>query len=185
MINLFSIPFILLYAVLFGATMKIADLLDEHGLKWFKGSTILFGILWGGFGALLILSNNLMANLFMALLLQWILRYRIDYLNHGIGTAIMIIAFIALPNFAVDWLLFLGIFVIFSVFGLLDDAADRGQIKGCAGKMFKLNLHRYIVPLFLILINTSYLLILPVIYLHFIFYIITGYYGMKIKRQKP
>ena len=43
--NLFSIPMILLFALLYGVTMKIADLLNEHGFKWFKGSAIIFGLL--------------------------------------------------------------------------------------------------------------------------------------------
>ena len=51
MIDLFSLPIILIFAALYGITMKIADLLDEHGLKWFKGSAIIFGILWGLFGS--------------------------------------------------------------------------------------------------------------------------------------
>lgn len=45
MIDLFSIPMIVLYAVLYGLTMKVADLSDEHGLKWFEGSAIIFGFL--------------------------------------------------------------------------------------------------------------------------------------------
>ena len=46
MIDLFSPFFVVIYAILFGITMKIADLLDEHGLKSFKGADILFGFLW-------------------------------------------------------------------------------------------------------------------------------------------
>ncbi len=80
--NLFSNPMILLYALLFAITMKVADLFDEHGLKWFKGSTILFGFLWGGFGALLVLSNNTIANIMLAMSLAFLVRNRLDYLNH-------------------------------------------------------------------------------------------------------
>ena len=69
--NLFSIPMIILYAILFGSTMKIADLLGEHGLRWFKGSALLFGILFGSFGALMILSNNFLAHFFIAMLIQY------------------------------------------------------------------------------------------------------------------
>ena len=101
--TLFSVPMLLVYSVLFGLTMKIADLLDEHGLKLFKGSALLFGILWGGFGAMMILGNNILANFFLALLIHWILRYRIDHLNHGVAASIMLIVFLYnLPNFAIN-----------------------------------------------------------------------------------
>ena len=92
--NLFSIPMIILYALLYGITMKIADLFNEHGLKWFKGSKILFGLLWGAFGALLILSNNTIANIMLAMNLAFIIRNRLDYINHQIAASIIIISFL-------------------------------------------------------------------------------------------
>ncbi len=52
--DLFSLLLVLIFASLYGVTMKVADLLNEHGLKLFRGSAILFGILWGFFGALLV-----------------------------------------------------------------------------------------------------------------------------------
>jgi len=52
-------PFTLIYAVLFGITMKIADLHNEHKLKSFKGAGVFFGFIWGILGILLILSNNI------------------------------------------------------------------------------------------------------------------------------
>ncbi|MFT4311377.1 MAG: hypothetical protein ACMXX7_02015 [Candidatus Woesearchaeota archaeon] len=42
-----TIPLLLINSFLFGFFTKLADLLDEHGLKMFKGADILFGILWG------------------------------------------------------------------------------------------------------------------------------------------
>jgi hypothetical protein len=91
---LFSLPLIVLYAILFGSTMKIADLLGEHGLKWVKGSTLLLGIIFGSFGAMLILSSNILANFFIAMLIHWTLRYRIDSLEHGFAGAIMFSTFV-------------------------------------------------------------------------------------------
>ena len=44
----------LLVAALHGATMKLADLFDEHEMYWFAGDDIAFGFLWGISGALLV-----------------------------------------------------------------------------------------------------------------------------------
>lgn len=168
---LFSTPVLLMYVLLFGATLKIADLLDEHGLKLFRGSALLFGILWGTFGALLILGNNLLANFFLALLIHWILRYRIDYLNHGIGASIMLLLFLYnLPHFTVDWLIFLVIFIMYSLHGLLNDMADRKEIGGIFAKYFRLNSHYFTIPIILTIINSAYWIVLAASALHVISY---------------
>lgn len=119
MIDFFITPFIILYAILCGVTMKIADLLDEHGLKWFKGSRIIFGILWGVFGALLVLSHNTIANIILAMNIAFIIRNRLDYLNHQIAASIIIISFLFFASFQ-PWL-FLTFFFIFLIFGSLRD----------------------------------------------------------------
>lgn len=181
---LFSTPLLLIYAVLFGTTMKMADLLDEHGLRLFKGSALLFGILWGGFGALMILGNTFVANFFIAMLIHWILRYRIDYLNHGTAASIMLIAFLYnLPSFTIDWLLFLVIFIGYSAHGLLNDAADRKEIRGIFAKYFKSNLHYITIPLILTMINPLYWIVLAISVLHIVSYEVTKHLGMKYAKS--
>lgn len=176
----FSTSMLLIYAVLFGITLKIADLLDEHGLKLFRGSALLFGILWGTFGALSILGNSLLANFFLALLIHWILRYRIDYLNHGIGASIILLLFLYnLPNFTVDWLLFLVIFITYSLHGLLNDMADRGEIRGIFAKYFRSNSHYFTIPAILAIINPAYWIVLAASALHVISYEATKYIAEK------
>jgi hypothetical protein len=181
--NIYSI---LILSILFGITVKIADLLDEHGLKWFRGSTILFGVLWGFIGGLLILSNNIMANFFIAILLHWILRYRIDYLNHGIAASIMFIIFIwNLPNFVSNWLIILLIFIPYSLFGAINDYIDRHKIKGNLAKIIQFRMDTFIFPLILTIINIEYWIILASSILQVVFYMATTHYGMKIiKTQK-
>ncbi len=110
---------IILYALLFGITMKVADLFDEHGLKWFKGSAILFGFLWGGFGALLVLSNNTIANIMLAMSLAFLVRNRLEYLNHQIAVSIIVISFLFSSVF--NPILFLSFYAIFVIFGSLRD----------------------------------------------------------------
>jgi len=117
--NLFSIPMIILYALLYGITMKIADLLDEHGLKWFKGSAILFGFLWGIFGALLVLSNNIIANIMLAMNLAFVIRNRLNYINHQIAASIIIVSFLFSAVF--NPILFISFYAIFLIFGSLRD----------------------------------------------------------------
>lgn len=122
MVDLFSLPMILLYAVLYGVTMKVADLLDEHGLKLFKGSKIIFGILWGLFGALLVVSDVQIANIVLAIILSFIIRLRIDYRNHAIATVIIIISFLLYSTFEpVPFFVFL---IVFLIAGSLKDLID-------------------------------------------------------------
>ena len=121
--NLFTTPLIIFYGILCAITMKIADLFNEHRLKeWFKGSAILFGILWGLFGVLLVLSNVYVANILLAMVIAFIIRNRLDYINHQIAATIIIISFLFFAIFN-PWL-FLIFFFIFLIFGSLKDYVD-------------------------------------------------------------
>lgn len=114
-----SIFLIIIFAVLYGVFMKIADLLNEHGLKWFKGSAVLFGFLFGIFGALLVLGNNLIGNIMLAMVICMILRNRLDYLNHRIAASIIIIVF--LFSSVLTPILFISFYATFLIFGALRD----------------------------------------------------------------
>lgn len=115
----FSLSALLIYATLLGATMKIADLLDEHGLKWFPGDKLLFGILWGFFGILLILARADIANILLARILVYIPRKRLDYFNHTMAALMIIITFLWKASFIPQ--LFFIFFSIFLIFGFLRD----------------------------------------------------------------
>ena len=117
MINTLNLIFV--YAVLYGLTQKIADLFNEHGLKWFRGSGLIFGILWGVFGFLLVLSNNLVANVILAMNLAYLVRGLLDYPNHQIAATIIFIAFLLFTEF--NPFLFFGFFFIFVIFGKIKD----------------------------------------------------------------
>ena len=119
---LFSIPMIILYALLYGITMKIADLLNEHGLKWFKGSATIFGFLWGILGVLLVFSNNTIAIIMLAMNLAFIIRNRLDYINHQIAASIIIISFLFSSTF--EPTLFIIFYLVFLIFGSLKDYVD-------------------------------------------------------------
>ena len=183
MINLFSPLLIVIYAVLFGITMKIADLLDEHGLKWFKGSTILFGFFWGGFGALIILSNNILANIYLAIILAFVLRYRIDFLNHGIATTIMFLTFLSTQT--INWNIFLIFFISFATFGLIHDYLENKKFKeNILKKLSDLRTQYYLIPLIYSIITGTWIVFFTVS-LNMLSYEITLRQGMKIiKKQK-
>lgn len=144
MVDLFSLPLILLYAALFGVTMKIADLFDEHEMRLFKGDAITFGFLWGFFGILLILSRPDIANVTLAMILAFIVRMRIDYRNHAIATAMIIIAFMLKSTF--DVTLFSIFFTTFVIFGGLRDYL--GDVRQKKDWIYKINepAWYYVIP---------------------------------------
>ncbi|MDB5260625.1 MAG: hypothetical protein JWN37_856 [Candidatus Nomurabacteria bacterium] len=119
-IYLSSIPILITLSLLYGSSMKMADLFNEHGVReWFKGAIIMMGILWGLFGALLIISNIYVANLVMAMVLAFIVRMRIDYWNHAIATVIIIITFLFTQT--IEPTSFITFFLVFSIFGAMKD----------------------------------------------------------------
>lgn len=123
MLEVLASPLVIVFvAVLYGTTMKIADLLDEHGLKLFKGSPVLFGVLWGLFGVFLVLGNNVVANVVLAMNIAFIIRRRLDYINHQIAASIVLIVFLMTASF--DFYLFGAFYIIFLVFGSLKDYVD-------------------------------------------------------------
>jgi len=146
--NLFSFLMIILYALLYGITMKVADLLDEHGLKWFKGSAIFFGFLWGIFGVLLVLSNSTIAIIMLAMNLAFITRNRLDYINHQIAASIIIISFLFSSTF--NPILFVIFYFVFLIFGSLKDYVD-DILKKKSGILVSLNeaMLYYPIPTFI------------------------------------
>lgn len=69
-----------------GITMKTADLCDEHGCHFFRGDRIIFGLLWGLAAIALIRVDNALSVIWIAIVLSFIARTKIDYTNHGIAT---------------------------------------------------------------------------------------------------
>lgn len=169
--TLFILPLALIYAALYGVTMKVADLLDEHGLKWFKGSALLFGLLWGGFGALLILSDNIIANIIVAMNIAFIIRNRLDYLNHQVASSIIIIAFLFSATF--EPMVFIIFYAIFLTFGTSKDYVD-DVLKKENGLLVMLNdaMLYYPIPAFI------YCLMYGNWIVFYVFTIYTGYYDL-------
>lgn len=102
--------------------MKLADLLDEHGLHLFKGDALIFGILWGMFGALLVSINLPLANILLAMNLAFLLRGSLDYINHRVAATIIFITF-ALTS-SIDIRLFAISLAVFTLAGILEDKSQ-------------------------------------------------------------
>ena len=175
MADLFSLSIILIFAALYGITMKIADLLDEHGLKWFKGSTTIFGILWGLFGALLVASNVQVANVLLAMILAFIFRMRIDYKNHAIATVIIIASFLVYSSFEpLTFFIFLANFIIF---GSLKDVMDDYFKRSDWLQKFTESGWYYVIPTLIFAYFTSAWIVFYVFTTYIVFYDIVKYVG--------
>lgn len=104
---------------LFAITMKIADLLDEHGLKWFRHADILFGVLWGFFGIILVLADLVVANIIMAMMIGFVIRKRLDYLNHIIAFTMITAAFFMWSQ--IDVYIYFPFLLVIVTLGLIKD----------------------------------------------------------------
>jgi len=141
-------------AFVFGMSTKFADLLDEHGLVWFKGADILFGFIWGILFCFQ-LFDNIFASFYLALLFHWIVRGKIDYPNHRIATIIILITTLfILPE--LDWLLFGVIFFVFISMGLLNDNNLMRKIVFSKYNLFVI----LVLVLLSLLVNNLYWLVL-------------------------
>lgn len=108
-----------LIAIFHGVSMKIADLLDEHGMTSFKGASVYYGILWGGFASLWVVVDVHLANAMLATVLAFLIRMRLDYRNHAIAATILIITFISISNIIPGE--FILLFSGFALLGLTKD----------------------------------------------------------------
>ncbi|PIN76224.1 hypothetical protein COV18_00290 [Candidatus Woesearchaeota archaeon CG10_big_fil_rev_8_21_14_0_10_37_12] len=175
-----SFPAILLYSILFGVTMKLADCFNEHGFKWFKGDAILFGVLFGLFGGLLIYSNQFLTNLYLALLLVNVLRFRIDYFNHGIAGTIMFLSFLLVMNNFV-WTHFLYFFLTFAIFGLmLNVILPKIKSEGFIKKIFELRFFYFLFTLLFSIYTQEWLVFISMT-LFQTSYDLTVYFSKKSK----
>lgn len=111
--------FVIVFSCLFAVTMKIADMLDEHGLYMFKGAKILFGILWGLFGSLIILFDVDTANAIFAMMLGYVVRHRLDQVNHIIAFTMIVLSFFMFSSTKNNMLLIF--WVAFVVLGKVKD----------------------------------------------------------------
>lgn len=151
---------IFLFAVasfLFGFTTDFADLLDEHGLKWFKFSDITFGVLWGLFGVYIIFTSVSAGLFVIALVLYWLYRGKLDYPNHALaGVMIFLSAFLFFSNNKISLAYVLIPFVAL-VFSWKLGVYVKLNHKSWGNLKIVILIRHFIAPLFLsILLNSFY-----------------------------
>lgn len=84
---------LIICSFILGLTAKYADLVNEHGLKeHFRGAGILSGYLWGLCGVGIILSSPLASLTYVAHILYWFWRVKLEYSNHAIAGVIMLLS---------------------------------------------------------------------------------------------
>jgi hypothetical protein len=77
----------------FGVLLKLSDLLQEHGYRWFRGAALATGV--AGTACLLFVlyrTGDLHRVFWLVVLLHWVLRGRIDGVNHGLPTTAALVA---------------------------------------------------------------------------------------------
>jgi len=77
------LPLIVVLAFATGVTSKFADLLNEHGVRWFRGAPQLLGVIWALLALGLTLTNSLVAAVWLSTVLFWFYRVKLDHFNHA------------------------------------------------------------------------------------------------------
>lgn len=174
---------LLISAALYAMTMKVADLLNEHGLKWFSGSNILFGVLWGVFGAILVLFDVYIANIVLAMNIAFIVRMRLDYINHSIASSIIIIVFLWKSQLVFS--LFFIFYLIFVTFGGIKDIIGDKRKKKDSIYLLSESMLYYSVPTLVYSLitghwNTFFTLTVFTLFYNFIKYLGENYLNEKV-----
>jgi hypothetical protein len=110
-------------AFTFGVVLKVSDLLQEHGFRWFRGAANFAGCICAAeMLAILQLGDQAQSIFWLAVCLHWILRARIDGVNHGIFATAMLVWLLfrgpSVPAHALEFVYFFG---ALAVLGLLHD----------------------------------------------------------------
>lgn len=141
-----ALPTLVAVAFLYGVTNKLADLMNEHGLFWFRGAATVFGFVWGGLGAILTLAGPQTAVLYLSLTLSWFLALKLDYPNHAIAGVLTVLAAVVVAG--TDELNVGAVAVMTGAYylsGLLQGAL-RGR-RDWLDRLLRLRLRLYLIPL--------------------------------------
>lgn len=131
-----------------GITAKYADLYNEHGLsQHFKGASFLSGIIWGLSGLGMIYFSPFGGLTYIAHILYWFQRVKLEYSNHATAGVMMILAGFCLQSqFLYEYrfdLIF--VFLAYLVTGIIQKyfKLNYPKTKG----FWRLRLRIYLIPL--------------------------------------
>lgn len=106
--------FIILISLFFGVSQKLADALNEHGTVLFKYANLLFGLLFGLFGLLLITYNKVFLEFYLGLVLYWLIAGKLDFFNHQLTASIMLLSAFVVFNYYDPNIVNVYIVIVFS-----------------------------------------------------------------------
>lgn len=152
MSGLTSIWMVALLSFATGVISKTSDLFNDDGLRWFRGASPLSGVLWGISGSLLVLVNQYVAALWLATVMYWFLRQKLDHFNHAFaGVCISATGFYAAVHGRVDFVAFALLLAWLAVSGYLNTwLKDRyGPRNRLLSQFLRLRLRYYAGPVVL------------------------------------
>ncbi len=126
---------IILAAFCFGFTLKVADLIVDDNLSLFPHASLIFGALWGIFASFIVFLDDNTAYVFSALILYWLIRDKLDHLNHRIGGGILILSLLVID---MSKSLCPSIFVMLGAYEISFHIKRMLVPEGIVGKMFNI-----------------------------------------------
>ncbi|MCK9293381.1 hypothetical protein M0P25_04865 [archaeon] len=171
---------LLTLAFFFGVTNKVADLLNEHGLKLFKHADILFGIIWGILGAFLMFFDQSIAINYFALIIYWFFMIKLDYKNHSLAGTIMLFAGIYIIDFTNFVILQILLLFLLDFITIL----IQHKIARSFPLLARLRLRIYLIPLLYSILMDNYLIFYVTVVAMIGVEIITISYDHYLKKNK-
>ena len=135
-------------SLILGLAAKYADFMNEHGLpEHFKGAGLLAGFLWGLAGIGMIVVSPLAGLTYIAHVLYWFLRVKLEYPNHALAGIMMVLGGFAFQGqFLYQYRLdLLGVFLAYTVTGYVQ-TYFKTRYPGTR-KFWRLRLRIYAIPL--------------------------------------
>lgn len=118
---------ILFLTIIFASFMKLADLAEEHNIKFKFGLKYLFAVIWGVAGSFAVASGNaVVSSYFIALMFSYILRFRIDTFIHGLS-AVIVLSPLLIRDVYISLPIFFACFIIMVGFGYVHDGLDNNR----------------------------------------------------------
>ena len=148
--------YLIITSFIYGFGQDFADLLDEHGLKWFKGSAIIIGVISGIAAGIRMILYAPTGAQEVAILLYWLVMNKLDYLNHQISAAIILLfSFWSFRSGILDFSLTMICFLTILAVNIIAK-----QIKKRYGDVWFLFMRRYISIIVISIIVGSILILL-------------------------
>jgi hypothetical protein len=144
-----------------GVTSKFADLLNEHGITWFRGAGVLSGLLWGVLATLLTLTDRWVAVVWAGTVLFWFLRCKLDHFNHAFAGVAVLVAALYMAHDRRLSVLAVGLFALWLYVSALvnTELKRRGMLPG----FLRLRLRYYAGPLVVGLLAHSWLPVVAIV----------------------